>query len=88
MIIDGINNFARGIESLGKAHGNELLDLWVKMPMEQAQTFNIEALSSTLKSFPEIIQRLSSLVPEEELMGCTPQMEVFHEQRQTPCSGG
>ncbi|MBI9088681.1 MAG: histidine kinase [Desulfobacterium sp.] len=66
LIIDDIINFARTIEALGKSHGNELLDLWGKMLMEQAQTFNIEALSSTLKSFPEIIQRLASLVPEEE----------------------
>jgi signal transduction histidine kinase/ligand-binding sensor domain-containing protein len=65
MIIDDIKNFALTIEKLGKEYDKEILNLWGKMLMEQAQTFNIEALSSTLKSFPEIIQSLSGLLPEE-----------------------
>ncbi|MCP4116630.1 MAG: histidine kinase [Desulfobacteraceae bacterium] len=71
MIIEDIKNFALTIEGLGKEHDKEILDLWGKMLMEQAQAFNIEALSSTLKSFPEIIQALSSLLPAEEEMKCT-----------------
>jgi signal transduction histidine kinase len=65
MIIDDIKHFALTIEKLGKEYDREVLNLWGKMLMEQAQTFNIEALSSTLKSFPEIIQALSGLLPEE-----------------------
>ncbi len=66
MIIDDIKHFALTIEKLGKEHDNEILGHWGEMLMEQAQSFNIEALSSTLKSFPEIIQALSGLLPEEK----------------------
>ncbi|MFC1563958.1 ATP-binding protein [candidate division KSB1 bacterium] len=62
LTINEIEDFAKEMKEYGLEYGYPPLTGWAKQLENQAAMFEIDAMSSTLESFPEIIQKIKTLI--------------------------
>ncbi|MEE4359097.1 MAG: ATP-binding protein [Desulfococcaceae bacterium] len=56
MFIDGIEDFARQIRSLGKEYASPPLDIWAGRLLSHTGTFDIEKISETMETFSQFLE--------------------------------
>jgi two-component system sensor histidine kinase EvgS len=61
-IISDIQDFATGMEELGKKYNMEVIVDWTKDILTQADCFDMEKLPKTLKYFPKIVEKIKKMI--------------------------